>query len=60
MRTLLTALLGLQLDLDALVFALDSARRVGDAVLLERQRRTNWRFGLRLDWTPGTATPGLR
>ncbi|MCB1161211.1 MAG: hypothetical protein R3C71_08065 [Candidatus Krumholzibacteriia bacterium] len=60
LRRPLAAGLGLGLDLDALVFALDSARRVGDAVLLERQRRTNWRFGLRLDWTPGTATPGLR
>lgn len=43
----------LGLELDALAFALDSARRVEDAVVNERERRLNWRLGLRLDWFPG-------
>lgn len=45
--------LALGIELDALAFALDSARRVEDAVVNERERRLNWRLGLRLDWFPG-------
>ncbi|MBM4116881.1 hypothetical protein FJ251_03935 [bacterium] len=45
--------LALGLELDALAFALDSARRVEDRLVEERERRLNWRLGLRLDWFPG-------
>ncbi len=53
LRRALAAEFALGLDLDALAFALDSARRVGEALVLERERRSNWRLSLRLDWLPG-------
>lgn len=58
LRRALAAEFALGLNLDALAFALDSARRVGDAVRLERERRTNWRLSLRLDWLPGRLAAG--
>jgi hypothetical protein len=60
LRRALASDLALGLDLDALTFALDSARRVGEEVRLERERRTNWRLSLRLDWLPGRRAAGPR
>lgn len=53
LRRALATEFALGLNLDALAFALDSARRVGEEIFYERERRTNWRLSLRLDWFPG-------